>query len=128
MLRQLLPVTKALSDPTRLRILKLLEEGELCVCQIVASLRLGQSSVSQQLSILKRAGLIEDTRRGRWVYYYICETQVNPYAEPFLSLLKDMLFKDSTIQKDRERRERVRAIPVDELCASYDRKDARRIE
>ena len=126
MLRQLLPVTKALSDPTRLRILKLLEEGELCVCQIVASLRLGQSSVSQQLSILKKAGLIEDARRGRWVYYRICENQINPYAEPFLDLLKDMLLEDSTVQKDRERRDAVRQIPVDELCASYGSKDTQK--
>lgn len=60
---------KALADETRLRILKLLEHGELCVCDITAALDMTQPNISFHLGILKAAGLIRDRRAGRWSYY-----------------------------------------------------------
>jgi ArsR family transcriptional regulator len=60
---------KALSDETRLRILKLLEEGELCVCDLTAALEMTQPNISFHLGILKEAGLIKDRKEGRWSYY-----------------------------------------------------------
>jgi len=60
---------KALADETRLRILKLLEGGELCVCDLTAALEMTQPNVSFHLGILKSAGLIKDRREGRWSYY-----------------------------------------------------------
>ncbi len=60
---------KALADETRLRILKLLDGGELCVCDITAALDMTQPNVSFHLAILKEAGLIKDRRAGRWSYY-----------------------------------------------------------
>ncbi len=60
---------KALSDPARLRVLKLLEGGELCVCDITAALDMTQPNVSFHLGILRDAGLIKDRREGRWSYY-----------------------------------------------------------
>lgn len=68
-MRALFKVTKALSDPTRLRILRLLFPGELCVCQMVAALSLAASTVSRHLSLLEDAGLVEVRRTGRWAYY-----------------------------------------------------------
>lgn len=65
-------VFKALADPTRLRIIKLLEGGELCVCQLTAALGMGQSRISRHLSILKQAGIISDRRQGKWVHYQLC--------------------------------------------------------
>ncbi|MBF0459728.1 MAG: metalloregulator ArsR/SmtB family transcription factor [Nitrospirae bacterium] len=59
----------ALSDETRLRIIKLLEMGELCVCDITAALDMSQPKVSFHLSALKEAGLIRDRKDGKWVYY-----------------------------------------------------------
>ncbi|MBF0568823.1 MAG: metalloregulator ArsR/SmtB family transcription factor [Nitrospirae bacterium] len=59
----------ALSDETRLRIIKLLEMGELCVCDITAALDMSQPKVSFHLSTLKEAGLIRDRKDGKWVYY-----------------------------------------------------------
>ncbi|MBF0318333.1 MAG: metalloregulator ArsR/SmtB family transcription factor [Nitrospirae bacterium] len=59
----------ALSDETRLRIIKLLEMGELCVCDIVGALDISQPKVSFHLSILKDAELISDRKDGKWVYY-----------------------------------------------------------
>ena len=60
---------KALSDETRLRILKLLEHGELCVCDLTAALDMTQPNVSFHLGILREAGLIKDRKAGRWSYY-----------------------------------------------------------
>ena len=71
-MKQTIELFKALADPTRLRIIKLLENGELCVCQLTAALRMGQSRISRHLSILKQAGLIEDRRAGKWVHYRLC--------------------------------------------------------
>jgi ArsR family transcriptional regulator len=62
-------VFHALSDETRLRILDLLAEGEQCVCDLTDSLKTGQSRLSFHLKTLKDAGLLQDRREGRWVYY-----------------------------------------------------------
>ena len=71
-----LNVFKALSDETRLRILKLLENGELCVCDIVASLDMIQPKVSFHLGVLKEAGLIKDRRQGKWIHYRIDDSDM----------------------------------------------------
>ena len=71
-MKQAVKVFKALGDPTRLRIVKLLENGELCVCQLIAVLGMGQSRISRHLAILKEAGLIIDARKGKWVHYRLC--------------------------------------------------------
>lgn len=60
---------KGLSDPTRLRIIRLLDYGELCVCDLVAGLKLPQSTVSRHISFLKNSGWVESRRKGKWVYY-----------------------------------------------------------
>ncbi len=64
-----LAVFKACSDATRLRILFLLTERELCVCEIMAVLDLPQGKVSRHLAVLKQHGLIKDHRDGVWIYY-----------------------------------------------------------
>ncbi|MBI5076552.1 MAG: metalloregulator ArsR/SmtB family transcription factor [Nitrospirae bacterium] len=68
-MRDLLIIFKALSDETRLRIIKLLERGELCVCDIVAALDMVQPKVSFHLAALKDAGFIKDRKQGRWTHY-----------------------------------------------------------
>lgn len=60
---------KALSQGVRLRVLSLLAEGELCVCDLMAVLKLPQSTVSRHLSYLERVGLVSGMRRGVWMYY-----------------------------------------------------------
>lgn len=62
-------VFKACSDATRLRILFLLTERELCVCEIMAVLDLPQGKISRHLSVLKQYGLLTDRRDGVWIYY-----------------------------------------------------------
>lgn len=68
---EMLRVFKSLSDRTRLRIIRLLLEGDLCVCELMFVLGLAQSRISHQLRILRDAGLVEDTRDGQWIIYRI---------------------------------------------------------
>lgn len=70
-------VFKAAADPCRLRILKLLKEGELCVCEIMTALSKPQSSTSHHLSILREAGLVKERRDGKWSYYRLADGAVN---------------------------------------------------
>jgi ArsR family transcriptional regulator, arsenate/arsenite/antimonite-responsive transcriptional repressor len=69
MLRSLAALGQALSDETRLRILKLLAQRELCVCELEALLGMTQSRVSTNLALLRNAGLVRDRRDGKWVFY-----------------------------------------------------------
>lgn len=108
---------KAVSDPTRTRILKLLEEGGLCVCQVQAVLGLAPSTVSKHLAILKLAGLVEDRRSGKWIEYAWARASHNPHAKRILGLLSGDLDRDEAIRADRRRLREVRAIPLAELCA-----------
>ena len=64
---------KALADETRLRILNLLCRQEICVCQTVEALGLGQSKVSRHLAHLRNAGLVNDRREGLWMYYSLAQ-------------------------------------------------------
>lgn len=67
-------VFKALADPTRLRILTLLEIREMCVCEVMIALGLTQPTASHHLGILENAGLVKGRKEGKWVFYKI----VNP--------------------------------------------------
>ena len=69
-------IFKALADGTRLRVLKLLGSGELCVCEIAAALDLDQPRLSFHLRILKEAGIILDRRQERWIVYRLNDTDM----------------------------------------------------
>lgn len=73
---ELVTLFKALADETRLRVLKLLGSGELCVCEIAAALGLEQPRLSFHLRILKQAGLIIDRRQERWIVYRLNEADL----------------------------------------------------
>lgn len=63
---------KCLADETRLRLVLLMQaEGELCVCELMAALGESQPKISRHLAQLRNCGLLQDTRRGQWVYYNI---------------------------------------------------------
>lgn len=109
-LRDVLAVTKALSDAQRVRILMLLRDGELCVCQIVAVLRLATSTVSKHLSILATAGLVEVRKDGRWSYY-----QLAAGDRPFRWMHND-LEKDEQIRADRAALGKIKKQSLEVLC------------
>jgi ArsR family transcriptional regulator, arsenate/arsenite/antimonite-responsive transcriptional repressor len=66
-------IFKALAEESRLRILALLLQGELCVCEIEASLDLTQSNASRHLTVLKNAGILSCTKQAQWTYYMLNE-------------------------------------------------------
>jgi ArsR family transcriptional regulator len=76
----------ALSDETRLEILDHLKEGEQCVCDLTDALKSAQSRLSFHLKVLKEAGLIEDRREGRWIYYSVNREALRELEELVRSL------------------------------------------
>jgi ArsR family transcriptional regulator len=70
-MRDAVKTLKAMADPTRLRILRLLLERDLCVCELMFILRMEQSRVSHQLRVLRDADLAEDLREGQWIVYRV---------------------------------------------------------
>ena len=102
-MRELVKIFKTLSDKTRIRLLKLLFERELCVCELMQALDMTQSRVSRNLGILKEAGLVKDRRDGLWVFYSLNRKSFNQYAAPILGLFDSWLNEDEVIKKDREK-------------------------
>jgi ArsR family transcriptional regulator len=66
-------IFKALSDTNRLKIIKLLKEGELCACELTVVLSNSQSTVSHHLSVLKNAGMIKERKEGKWSYFRLSD-------------------------------------------------------
>jgi len=99
-MQDLINVYKALSEETRLRIMKLLEHGELCVCDIVAALDMIQPKVSFHLAVLKDAGLIKDRKQGKWTHYSIADADI---FRRFLVLSVLEKISGSLIQEDNKR-------------------------
>jgi len=99
-MNDLLNIFKALSDETRIRILKLLEAGELCVCDIVAALDMIQPKVSFHLCVLKEAGLLKDRKQGKWIHYRLDESDI---FRRFLILSVLERISESLIHEDKKR-------------------------
>lgn len=93
---------KALAHQTRLQILSLLLEGEVCVCNIMAILKLPQSTASRHLAILKNAGLVEDRRDGTWVHYSLAKG-CNSMTDQLLNMLGEHLPQTKEGARDRQR-------------------------
>jgi len=100
-MRDFILAAKAVADPMRIRILKMLEGGELCVCHIAHQLGLSESAASRHLSTLRQAGLVEARKQGAWVYCRLAERSFNPYAAAFLDLVAQALNEDPQIVADR---------------------------
>ncbi|MDI9614303.1 metalloregulator ArsR/SmtB family transcription factor [Methanothermobacter sp.] len=79
---------KALADPTRLKIIHLLSDGELCVCEIMAALEKPQPTVSHHLNILKRAGFLKSKKIGVWVHYMLSDDSLPSKVEYLLNDLE----------------------------------------
>ncbi len=102
-MRKATTIYKALSDPNRLRILMMLREKRLCVCEMVDILSLANSTVSKHLSILRNADLILDEKSGRWVNYRLATTDESDDIEFVMAQLDRQLANDDQIVGDREK-------------------------
>lgn len=112
--RTLVEQLKAASHPLRLRVLALLDAGELCVCQIAETLAVPQSSVSEALRELRRAGFVVERKEGRWVFMSVVpKKQATPLLKGLLAeagLLQE-------IQEDRARATVVQALAIPTVCS-----------
>ena len=93
---------RALADRTRLRVLNLLGDDEVCVCFLAEILQTNQPSISRHLAYMKRAGIVGARREGKWMHYRVVEPpDVN--AANFLSEVRAWLAQDKAMQRDRKR-------------------------
>jgi ArsR family transcriptional regulator, arsenate/arsenite/antimonite-responsive transcriptional repressor len=96
-MRDFIKVMKALSDPNRVKMVKILQHRELCVCEIQGALGQAQSTVSKHLRILEEAGLVTFSKDGLWVNYRLCDGTRNPYAADLLERLRHWLEADADV-------------------------------
>lgn len=96
---------KALSDPTRLRIVHLLNgRDELCVCEIVDALEVPQYSVSRHLGVLKAAGVVRDWRQGKWMHYAL-DAKLSDEERGVVRAVCARAEQETTARRDRRRLE-----------------------
>jgi ArsR family transcriptional regulator, arsenate/arsenite/antimonite-responsive transcriptional repressor len=102
---QLEAVFKALADKTRLRILALLGNNEVCVCHLHDSLALPQPTVSRHLAYLRRAGLVDVRRDGVWMHYQVARS-LDPAVQTVVNAAVDALTGVRTTAQDRKQFQR----------------------
>lgn len=108
-----LNMTKALADGNRLRVIvALMENDELCVCQITEMLRLATATVSRHMSVLQKARLVESRKDGRWVFYRLVDT----FPDLLGRWLRESLTGSPEIAADRLRLTTILSCDPDDLC------------
>ncbi len=113
-LRPLVDTLKVLAHPVRLRILVLLRDGELCVCEVAEALGLAPSTVSEHLTSMRRTGLVREWKMGRWVHVALSEDAT---ARPVLeSLWPLMVAAEAELARDRAQARALRC----EVCDPAD--------
>jgi len=100
MLSKVEKILKALGDKSRLRIINMLGEKSLCVCEIKEVLKLSQSTVSGHLRVLKDAELVEDEKDGLWVEYRLCKDE--KFNSDIVNLIREALESDRKMEEERE--------------------------
>ena len=118
-MKEFLAVTKALSDESRVRAVRALAGGELCVCQIIELLDLAPSTVSRHMAVLNQAGLVEARKDGRWIYYRLAGEDASPCVRLALDMVLDCLTRDARIRQDAKLLRCVRKMTREELCRHY---------
>jgi ArsR family transcriptional regulator, arsenate/arsenite/antimonite-responsive transcriptional repressor len=95
----LMRVLKALADPNRMRIMKMLQHKEMCVCELTEALRIAQPSVSRHLKILEQADLLEQRREGLWINYRWNSSPDDIHASDLLAQIEEWLEEDPQIKE-----------------------------
>ena len=112
-MKQFIKVMKALSDPNRVKMVKMLQHKTMCVCEMREALRIAQPSVSKHLKILEEADLVASRKDGQWVDYYLTDGSRSPYAASLLGNLKYWLEDEEEIE---ELVEKIPNIHREEVC------------
>lgn len=114
-MKEFIRVMKALSDPNRVKLLKLLQRRVMCVCEIQAALGIAQPTVSKHLKVLEDAGLVDRKKEGLWVNYSLATGGQSPYAASLLGNLHHWLSDDPQIRSLTEQSESIRR---EDLCGA----------
>ena len=114
-MKQFIRVMKALSDPNRVRIIKILGCKELCVCELRDLIGLAQSTVSKHLKVLEEAGLVDYRKEGSWFIYRLSEGEESEYARVMLENLKGWLDEEQQLQKMVQR---LSQVDRERICAA----------
>lgn len=99
-LEQMSNTLKLLGDKTRLTIMKLVDEQECCVCELVDIFKASQPSISQHLRKLKDAGLVKENRKGQWIFYSVNpDSKQNELIRSLLSSIPSQVYKIEELEK-----------------------------
>ncbi len=101
---ELVAIARTLGDPTRIRIVAALRNGELCVCELVDALGINQSSLSSHLQICRQSGVVTTRKESRWIYYSL-STRYGPLIERIFSELQTV-GSDEQLRQDARRLEK----------------------
>ena len=112
-MREFVKVMKALSDPNRIKILKMLQRRSMCVCEIESALGIAQPTVSKHLKVLEEAGLVGFRKEGLWANYMLAGGERNAYAKIMLLNLQGWLNEERDVK---ELIDRLPAINRESLC------------
>ncbi len=97
-MKTFIKVMKALSDPNRVKMVKMLQQRPLCVCEIKEALGIAQSTASKHLKILEDSGLVRSFKDGLWVNYSLSDGSDSPFAANMVGNLKHWLDNEPEIQ------------------------------
>ncbi len=98
-MKDFIKVMKALSDPNRVKIIKMLQHKTMCVCEMREALQIAQPSVSKHLKILEDADLVLSSKEGQWVNYYLSDGSGSPYVASLLGNLRHWLEDEKCIEE-----------------------------
>ena len=116
-MKDFIAITKALSDTHRVRALFALRDGELCMCQIIELLGLAPSTISKHMSVLKQAGLVENRKEERWMYYRLPKDNEMPeMIKNMFAWMFEALGPDSTIKDDTNTLGKIKMQDLAKLC------------
>jgi ArsR family transcriptional regulator len=101
-MKKIANIFKALSDDTRLRVIKLLQDRELCVCELMQVLDMSQPRISRHLSVLKNAGLVNDRREGKWIHYSLRKETQGKEIKILLDAMVVMANDDAVVKADKK--------------------------
>jgi ArsR family transcriptional regulator len=98
-MKEFIKVMKAASDPTRVKIMKMLQKKIMCVCEIQTALGTAQSTASKHLKILEDAGMVVSRKDGLWVNYMLADGSQSPYAANLIGNIKHWLDNEPEIME-----------------------------
>ena len=101
---------KALADQTRLRLINLIGDDEVCVCFFAEVLKINQPKISRHLAYLRRAGVVSARREGKWIHYRLVEPP-DPHAANIFREVRAALPNDPAMKSDRARLEKICCAP-----------------